>query len=138
MRFNLSITHNLLLEPILHASGVNAESTYVELREGVLEVAMGRWFHEQIPVAEIASVAPSEWPWYGGLGVKLHHHGVGVVGSTEGIVNVKLKQPRKMHAIAVVEAVQLWLSLDDPAGFMKAISEAAGIGVSPFAKFWEE
>jgi hypothetical protein len=50
---------------------------------------MGRWFHERIPLDQIAAVAPSNWPWWGGLGVKLHHHGIGVVGSTDGIVNLK-------------------------------------------------
>jgi hypothetical protein len=136
MRFKISVTHNLLLEPILHASGVNADSTYVELGNGELEVAMGRWFHERIPLADISAVAPSEWPWYGGLGVKLHHHGIGVVGSTEGIVNVKLKAPRKMRAVAMFDSEQLWISLEDPDGFMKALSKAAGVAISPFAKFW--
>jgi len=136
MRFKLSITHNLLLEPLLHATGVNADTSYADISEGILEVAMGRWFHERIPLSSIATCAPSEWPWYGGLGVKIHHHGIGVVGSTEGIANVKFKQPIKMHAVAVVDSEQIWVSLEDRDAFLAMLSEAAGVPIGPFAKFW--
>lgn len=135
MRYPIKITDNLLLEPILHTFGVKPETTYAEIHDGVLEVSMGRWFHERIPLAAIAAVAPSEWPWWGGLGVKLAHHGIGVVGSLDGVVNVKLKQPTKMHAIAVVEAEQIWLSLEDRDGFLAALAEACKLPVSEHAPF---
>ena len=83
----------------------------------------------------VASVAPSEWPWWGGLGVKLAHHGVGVVGSTDGVVNIAFKTPVKAHVIAVVEAQQLWISVEDHEAFMKALAAKTGLAVSPFAKF---
>lgn len=135
MRFPLKITHNFLLEPVLHTFGVNPETSYIELGDTTLEVSMGKWFHETIPLASVSALAPSEWPWYGGLGVKLAHHGVGVVGSTEEVVNVKFKQPVKMHVIAVVEAEQLWLSVEGAEAFLRALAEKTGLTVSAFEKF---
>ena len=135
MRYPISITDNFLIEPILHTFGARPETTYTDIEGGTLEVAMGRWFHERIPLDAIAAIAPSEWPWWGGLGVKLAHHGVGVVGSLEGVVNIKFAKPIKMHVIAVVDVEQLWVSLVDPAGFLKALSEATKLPVSAHAEF---
>jgi hypothetical protein len=103
MRYPIKITENFILEPIMRTTGVTSESSYVELQADAIEVTMGRWFHETIPLSELARISTASWPWWGGLGVKLHHHGVGVVGSTEGVVNLKLKAPRKVHVLAVVE-----------------------------------
>ena len=135
MRYPISITDNFLLEPILHTFGVKAESSFTDIEGDHLEVSMGRWFHEKIPLGEIAAIAPSAWPWWGGLGVKLAHHGVGVVGSLDGVVNIKLKKPIRMHVIAVVDVEQLWVSLVDRDGFLKALSDATKLPVSPHADF---
>jgi hypothetical protein len=135
MRFPIKITDNFLLEPVLHTFGVHPETSYVELGDDTLEVSMGRWFHERIPLADIARIAPSDWPWWGGLGVKLAHHGIGVVASTDGVVNVQLKSPLKMHAVIVVDSSQLWISLADRDAFLAALSTATGLPISDHVKF---
>lgn len=135
MRFPIKITDNFILEPVMHTFGVKPESSYVELAHDHLEVRMGMWFHETFPLSAVSQVAPSEWPWWGGLGVKLGHHGVGVVGSTENIVNVKFREPQKARVLVEVEATQLWLSLEDPDGFLRAMSEACKIPVSERVPF---
>jgi len=137
MRFPISITHNFLLEPMLHVFGVKRESSYVEIGAETLDVRMGVWFHETFPLAQVASMAPSDWPWWGGLGVKLcPNHGVGVVGANEGIVNVKLKSAVKTKVLVTVDCEQLWLSLEDADGFMRALSEAAHVPISAHVPFW--
>jgi hypothetical protein len=138
MRFPLAITHNFLLEPVLHTFGVKAETSFVEIDGDALHVSMGVWFDERIPLSRIAQVAPSEWPWWGGLGVKTAPHGgVGVVGSTEGIVNVKLSEKQRVSLkIVHVEAEQLWLSLEDRDGFMKALASASGAKIGEHVPFW--
>lgn len=135
MRFGIKITDNFLLEPVLHTFGVKPETSYVELDEQTMEVSMGRWFHERIPVDQIASFGTSEWPWWGGLGVKLTHHGVGVVGSTDGVVNVKFKSPQKVHVLAVIDAEQLFLSLEDRDGFLAALSKVTGLAIGGHVAF---
>lgn len=135
MRFALSITHNLLLEPVLKTFGTNRENSYVEVLDDALHVKMGAWFDETIPFSKIKSFAPSDWPWWGGLGVKLHHHGIGVVGSTEHIVNLELTEVIAMKVIIKVEAERLWISLEDRDGFFAALAERTGKSVSPHSPF---
>ena len=135
MRFPIKITDNFVLEPIMHTFGAKPEQCFAEIADGALHVSFGRWFDERIPLKTLTSMAPSEWPWWGGLGVKLHGHGVGVVGSIEGVVNLKLSAPQKVTVLVGVECGQLWLSLEDPKGFLSALSEATGVPVSEHAPF---
>jgi hypothetical protein len=54
---------------------------------------------------------------------ELHHHGIGIVGSTENVVNVKFKTPQKARAVVNVDCAQLWISLVDRDGFLLAMGE---------------
>ena len=135
MRFPIKITENFLVEPIMHLFGAKPDVSYVEIENGALRVRMGIWFDETFPLAQIDKIAPSDWPWWGGLGVKLAHHGVGVVGSSEGVVNIKLKTPQKVTAVVKVDCSQIWVSLVEPEGFMRALSEATKVPVSPHEPF---
>lgn len=135
MRFALSITHNFLLEPFMKTMGVSRDDSYLEVDKETLHVRMGRWFDEKIPVARIKALAPSDWPWWGGLGVKLGHHGVGVVGSTDHIVNLKFTEELKVRVLVEVGVEQMWVSLEDRDGFLRALAEVTGLPVSPHTPF---
>src|SRR4051812_41119044 len=135
MRFPIKITENFILEPTLHVMGVNAETSYVEIADGALDVRMGIWFHDRFPLDQIARIAPSTWPWWGGLGVKLAHHGVGIVGATEGVVNVQFRTEQKAHVVVALHVSQLWISVEDADGFMKALSEKTRVPISELAPF---
>lgn len=135
MRFAISITHNFLLEPFMKTMGVSREDSFVELDKDTLHVRMGRWFDEKIPVARIKAIAPSDWPWWGGLGVKLGHHGVGVVGSMDHIVNIKFSDEIRVRVLFEVGVEQMWISLEDRDGFLRALADATGVAVSPHTPF---
>jgi hypothetical protein len=135
MRFPIKITDNFLIEPVLNTFGVKPETSYVAIENGHLEVSMGRWFSERIALDQIAALAPSEWPWWGGLGVKLYHHGVAVVGSTEHVVNIKFRGAQKVHVLAVIDAEQLWVSVEDRDGFLAALADATKLSVGEHTKF---
>ncbi len=135
MRFALSITHNFLLEPFMKTMGVSRDDSYVEVDDGTLHVRMGRWFDEKIPVARIKALAPSDWPWWGGLGVKLGHHGVGVIGSTDHIVNLKFDGELRVRVLVEVGVEQMWISLEDRDGFLRALAEATHLTVAPHTPF---
>jgi hypothetical protein len=136
MRFPIKVTENFFLEPIMNMFGASTEKSYVEIGDGTFEVCMGKWFHETFPLAEVKSLAPSDWPWWGGLGVKLcPHHGVGVVGANEGIVNVQLKTPQPAHVLLAVQCQQLWMSMQDADAFLKAMSAATKVPISPMIPF---
>ena len=87
------------------------------------------------PIAAVSALGPSDWPWWGGLGVKLHHHGVGVVGSTDGVVNVKFKTPQKVRAVVSVNCEQLWISIAERDAFLTALSEATKVPISDHLPF---
>ncbi len=135
MRFPLKITEQFILEPVLHLLGVKPESSYVEIADGQLEVRMGIWFHEHLPLADVRQIAPSDWPWWGGLGVKLIPHGVGVIGSLEGVVSIELTSPRKMRVLFPVEVDRLAVSVEDRDGFLAALSQATKLPISPHVPF---
>jgi hypothetical protein len=135
MRFPIKITDNFILEPVMHMFGAGRDVSYAEIAGGKLTVKMGIWFDESFPLDQISAIAPSDWPWWGGLGVKLVHHGVGVVGSTEGIVNVKFKTPQKARVIVQIDCNQLFLSLEDAEGFMRQLAEASKLPVSAHTPF---
>jgi hypothetical protein len=67
--------------------------------------------------------------------VKLH--GVGVVGSSDGIVVLKLRGPHKVFSVAIlgVECEQLCVSLAHCDGGLAALSEASQLPVSPHVPF---
>lgn len=135
MRFAISITHNFLLEPFMKTMGVSREDSFIEVDKETLHVRMGRWFDEKIPVARIKAIAPSDWPWWGGLGVKLGHHGVGVVGSMDHIVNIKFSEEIRVRVLFEVGVEQMWVSLEDRDGFLRALADATGVTVSPHTPF---
>ena len=135
MRFAISITHNFLLEPFMKTMGVSREDSFIEVDKETLHVRMGRWFDEKIPVARIKAIAPSDWPWWGGLGVKLGHHGVGVVGSMDHIVNIKFSEEIRVRVLFEVGVEQMWVSLEDRDAFLRALADATGVTVSPHTPF---
>ena len=82
---------------------------------------------ERIAWDNVDGAAPLAWPFYYGLGPKLGPDGgVAYVGSTRGVVQVRLRRPqslgvwaffRKRHATCVT------LSLSEPDAFLRAIAE---------------
>jgi hypothetical protein len=123
MRF--SIRYSPVWRPVLTVLGMPADRCFAEIDpdRGTLRVSGGAWFDETFPLAEITSVDPSSWPWYGGLGVKLGPTGqtVSVVASLDGIVAVRFRRPQKMRVIFSVNRPELRVSLEDPEGFMDAL-----------------
>jgi hypothetical protein len=140
VRYQIRITRNPILRPLLKMFNVSAGNCHVDLDGGRMTVRMGRWFEESVPLEEIAAFGPSEWPAWGGYGIRLApRNGVGVVASTKGVVHVALKRPQQMNAVIIsINAERLWISLEDREGFLAALSGATGLRVSPPVGFWHE
>ena len=126
MRFPLRIS--AAWRPVLYVFGMSQRASFADIDAGVLRVKAGIWFDETFPLGNVAEVSRSTWPWYGGLGVKLGPgDAVSVVGSSEGIVAVRFKQPQPMRVLFTVTRSELRLSLEDPDRFMRALREASGL-----------
>lgn len=138
MRYSIRISS--IMKPVLFTAGINHDNTYVELGDGVFHVKMGPWFEHQFSLDQIASVAASDWPWYGGLGTKLgpEKGGVGVVASMEGIVALRFKEPQGVKLWVLVTDLnascnELRISLEEPQAFIQAVQQILEHRPSPRA-----
>jgi len=102
------------------ASGVEIDATTIRARMG--------WFGSvAIPRESIASIRRAERvPFWRGVGV---HGGFGrwaINGSNRGVVQIDLKGPARGRVLVFpFQPRTLYLSLEDPEGFIRAASRAA-------------
>lgn len=138
MRCRIAVTRNVVLRPLLAVFGVGSGNCWVELDAAGMRVRMGRWFDATVPLVDIAAFGPSVWPAWGGYGVKLvPRRGIGVVASTEGVVHIALRAPRRMSVvIGWRNAERLWISIEDRDAFLAALSALTGLPVAPPVGFW--
>jgi len=67
------------------------EGDDVRLRFGLL-------FSEHVSRADIVSAARTEWPLLAGIGWRIWPlRRVGLIGSRQGVVELRLREPRRMH-----------------------------------------
>ena len=118
-----------LLRPLLILVGFTRDSNSYSAIEGEeLRIRFGWFFNQAVPLAEVASVAPMRWPWYYGLGWRANLAGlIGLVASFEGVVEVRLKQRRKVGGIlpfVKLPCDRLAISLEQPDQFIAALKRS--------------
>lgn len=106
--------------------GVTGRRAYVQLEEGELRVRFGPMFDERIPVKKIEAAETARWPRWAGVGPRANLRGaVGLVGSYSNVVKLTFKEPIDVHLyVAPVKCSRLYLSLEHPVAFLKAIGKA--------------
>lgn len=120
-KFNIKID-TLWSIPLLLV-GASQEKSFVEICDADLHIKMGVG-DERIPFKNIASVTPHEWSLFYGIGHRIGYHGIGYVGSTEGVVHIKLKQPQPFNMLLgmTMEMPSFYVSLVEPQKFIEEIS----------------
>lgn len=111
---------NPVLRPLLLALGATRGGSFVEVDGRELRVRFGPLFDERLPLAEIAEVLqPAHWPLIGGIGWRTDFRGaVGLIGSTRGVVLVRLARPRRVRLFLLPLSLrELYVSLEQPAEF---------------------
>ncbi|MBI5480073.1 MAG: hypothetical protein HY906_14495 [Deltaproteobacteria bacterium] len=125
MRFPIKIAAPWRL--LFRVFGFKPADSYVGLEDGALRFHFGT-ADETIPLSDIDRVEPRRWPFFYGLGPKLDvANGVAYVGSTEGVLRIWLKRPRRMNvwgAFRRSETHAVTVSLEDPSGFIAALEQA--------------
>jgi hypothetical protein len=100
--------------------GMGPHNSYVEVGDDELRVRMGWSFQATVPRSSIIKVGRRGYVWWA-YGV---HGGVGrwiVNGSGHNMVTVRIDPPAKARVLGVrVKLKELWLSLEDPDGFLAA------------------
>lgn len=122
-RFDIRID-TLWIAPLLLVGATHAKS-FVEVgsEEIFLKFGMGE---EKIPLSNVDTVAPHEWSLFHGIGHRVGYDGMGYVGSTDGVVQIKLKSPQSFHLLLgmKIDLGNFYVSLTDPEGFMAAVGAA--------------
>ncbi len=122
-KFNIRID-TIWKAPMLLIGATQAKS-WVDVAEDELDIRMGIG-HEHIPLANVASVSPHEWSMFYGLGHRVGYDGIGYVGSTENVVEIKLKTPQQFNLLLGIKGSygSFYVSVDDPEAFMAAVRSA--------------
>lgn len=124
-RFNIHID-TLWSVPLL-VIGATQGNAWVEIGESDVELRFGIG-HERIKLADINSVTPHEWSMFYGIGLRIGYGGIGYVGSTERVVEIKLKQPVPFSVLPGVHVSfpSFFVSLDEPDAFIAAVRARLG------------
>lgn len=104
--------------------GATAANSYVEVADGDVRLRFGLLFNEHVPVSEIVSAARTEWPLLAGIGWRLWMRRMGLIGSRQGVVELRLREPRRMHvgpAPLPWRADRVCVSVEDPEGLLSAL-----------------
>ena len=101
--------------PLLIIGAVESNS-WVKVSDSALEIEFGS-YKTTIDVADIVSLEPIEWPLWQGIGIRLNFQkAIGLIGSTDGVVQLKLRQPNVSFLGVGCDTVAI--SLVDPEAFI--------------------
>lgn len=110
--------------PLLALFGGTAAQSYVELGADSLRFRFGWGFDETVPHAEIGSARRRDWSLIGGIGWRLSPGQVALVGSREGVVEVRLRQQLRVRAMLIpVRVERIIVSLEEPDAFLTSLGE---------------
>lgn len=108
--------------------GATAGNSYIEVEGDDVRLRFGLLFSEHVPRTEIVSASKTGWPLLGGIGWRIWPlRCVGLIGSRQGVVELRLREPRRMH----LGPAPLWrfervcVSVEDPDAVVAALATAA-------------
>lgn len=106
--------------PVLLITGATSTNTFIDLGDEDVRFDFGLVFDRTIKRDEIESAHRRAWQWWMGIGMRANLRGlIGLIGSQEGVVEVKLKH--KQRAWGVIPCDRIAISLQDPDAFLAAL-----------------
>lgn len=111
--------------PLLFFGGATQGNSFVEVGPESLYFNFGFIFHHKISRSDIKAVFARSWPIWYGIGWRSNLRGVvGLVGSYENVVEVRLKSRKRAWFLFPMD--RIGVSLEDPEGFVAAFPELNG------------
>lgn len=111
-------------QPLLLAGGATRDGAYVQLENGRMKVQFGWLFSQELSLSDIESVQELSWPVWYGVGLRTDFLDlVGLIGSHQGVVEVRLRQPLRVWGL--LRCRRLAASLEEPQRFVEAMARAA-------------
>ncbi len=122
MNTRFRIRFGRVLAVLLAAFGWGPGASYVDLAGGELRVRMGWGFQATIPLGSIVETDRRAYVWWA-YGIHIYRKGVWIVnGSGSGIVTLAIDPPAPARVLGFSTQLRgLWVSLEDPDGFLAAI-----------------
>lgn len=116
------IRRDAFWRPVLVPFGAGDGRSFIEVQEGTLRLRFGWIFDERLRLAEILEARRAKCPWWGGIGWRYLPRGrIGLFGSYEGIVELRLARRRWMSMLLPFPADRLSVSLEEPDRFLATL-----------------
>lgn len=106
---------------LLPLIGVRKSTAFVELDNEALNIRFG-WLRERIGLEELSSVEPMKWPFLYGVGLRIApKKTLGLIGSTQEVVAIKLRAPRQFRVPFKLNVETLAISVESHEQFIEAV-----------------
>ena len=107
--------------PVLLLLGARQSNSYLEVNGDALAVHFGFLYQNTLRLEDIESVQDSDWTWWRGIGWRIGFGDrFGLIGSYDGIVDIRLKENLRVWGFANHRCITV--SLEDPKTFVAALS----------------
>jgi hypothetical protein len=126
MRFPMHFSP--LTKMLVWPLGTRRERAGVSLEGDRLHVQMPPFFEASFGLEQVAEARREDhWPWYRGLGWRTDFGGtIALVGAQEGVICLELSPPAPVRLFLRTTCRRLYISLEDPAGFLAMLAHARG------------
>lgn len=109
--------------PLLAIFGGTPGDSFVDVGPEQVRFRFGFTFDQRIPRAQIEGAAAVKHAWWLGIGWKIAPGMVALIGDTAGVVEVRLREPRRVRLVGIPWRYQkLRVSLQDPEAFIKDVA----------------
>lgn len=123
MKFAIRI--DWIWRPLLLIGGATPANSYVEVDGDEIHLRFGLMFNERILKANIAAASGRPWPWWRGIGLRAAGEVCGLIGSREGVVELRLRERARVRIGFIPWPFgigRIAVSLEDPQACIDAIS----------------
>ena len=96
---------------------------FVDLDDRHCEIRLGLMGRARIPLELITRVSTSDWPWFGGIGVRIGRGVVGFVTKPGQAVVIDLSEPLEVRAPLRWNTERIAVRVGDPQAFMVALAD---------------
>ena len=110
---------------LLLVGGATQNNSYLEIEHEALIVRFGMLYQDTLQIQDIESVGEADWPLWMGVGWRIGFgERFGLIGSYDGVVELRLREPLKVWRFA--NFTRLAVSLEDPVAFVGALNAKVG------------
>ena len=106
---------------LLLVGGATQGNSYLEIERAAVTARVGMLYQDTIRLEDIESVEEGDWPLWMGGGWRIGFgQRLGLIGSYDGVVELRLRQASRVWRFA--SFTRLAVSLEDPVAFVGALN----------------